>query len=119
VVKTHILVAFDDEHRAYRGVIAAGIQLLRPHTEVSSAGLAQLQREIERFDPQVVICSQPNSVDPGDRLAWIEIPLDPDHLAKVCIGGRRSESSHLLLEEVLAVVDEAERIMRKNVGGLG
>ncbi len=111
-VETRILVAFDDEYHAYRGVIAAGISVLRPRTEVAIVGLDQLEQEVERFDPHVVICSQPDTADPGSRVGWVELSLDPDRPAKVCVGGRCSEFSYLMLEGLLAVIDEAEELIR-------
>ncbi|HEV2093174.1 MAG TPA: hypothetical protein VGR18_08420 [Rubrobacter sp.] len=55
-VQTRVLVAFGEEHRAYRGVIAAGIRILRPRAEVAVSTPAGLEGEIARFDPRVVVC---------------------------------------------------------------
>ncbi len=107
-------MAHDEEHRAHREVIAAGIQVLRPHTSVATCSLGELGRELGRFDPQVVICGRPGAADPGDRTAWVELPLVPEGPAKVRVGGRRRESPYLLLEGLLAVVDEAEQLVRKD-----
>jgi hypothetical protein len=54
-------------------VIAACIRILRPHAEVETATLDTLGEEVERSDPELVICSGPNTVDPGGRIAWIEL----------------------------------------------
>lgn len=109
-----VLVAFDDEYRAYLSVITAGISILRPNIDLDVARPGELEKEIERFDPQVVICSQPNTVGPGDRLAWIELPIDPMQPAKAWIAGRCSESAHLSLEELVTVIDEVGDLSRKN-----
>jgi hypothetical protein len=42
-----VLVAFGDEYRAYREVIAAGIRMLRPQVEVATATPAELEGELE------------------------------------------------------------------------
>lgn len=76
--------------------------------------MGKLDRELERFDPQVVICGWPGAADPGDRPAWVELPLVPGGPTKVRVGGRRRESPYLLLEGLLAVVDEAEELARKD-----
>ena len=65
----HILVALEDDYRAYRETIAAVLRVLRPHAEVKSTTLEALEDELERFDPQVVICAaamraQSRTVDP-------------------------------------------------------
>lgn len=114
-VETRILVAFDDEYHAFRGVIAAGISVLRPRTDVAIARLDELEEEIKRFAPHMVICSQPNIADPGGTLGWVELSLDPSRPAKVCIGGRRWESTEPTLELLLAVIDEAEERIQAKV----
>jgi hypothetical protein len=43
------LVAFEDEYRAYREVIAGAIQVLRPRTQVEPAALDALAEEVERL----------------------------------------------------------------------
>ena len=98
----------EDEYRAYREVLAAGIETLRPGTEVTAAGLNRLEGELERLDPEVVICSRPEPPGSGVRLAWVELPLDPTAPAKISLGGQRSESADPTLGMLLAVIDEAE-----------
>lgn len=75
-----ILVAWEDEYRIYRKVIAAVILILRPHVEVETAELDALKEQIARFDPQVVICSQPNTIYPAGRATCIELSLHPNPL---------------------------------------
>jgi hypothetical protein len=85
-VKTRVLIAFEGEYRAYR--------------------------EIARFDPHLVIYSQPNTANPNGRPAWVELPLGPDQVARICLNGEYSESSNPALEELLRAVDETERLLR-------
>ncbi len=108
-----VLVAFGDEHRAYREVIAAGIRILRPRTDVATATPSEIEGEIGRFDPQVVVCGQPDIADPGDVPAWVELPVEPQRCAKIRVGARRRSSVNPDLEELLAVVDEAEELVGK------
>ena len=115
-VQTRVLVAFDDEHRAYREVIAAGIRILRPREDVAVSTPAGLEGEIARFDPQVVICVAPSPADTGDRPAWVELDLLPRRAAKVRVGSRRRELADPTLEDVLRIVDEAEEFVEKGEG---
>ena len=103
-----MLVAIEDEYRAYREVIAAGIEALRPVTEVAAIGLDQLEGELARLDPEVVVCSRPDPAGWRVRPAWVELSLDPMRPTKISLGGRRSESTDTTLETLLAVIDEAE-----------
>ena len=91
-----VLLAYEDEYRAYREVISAGIQIVRPHVEVDISSLEALGESIERFDPHLVICSQPNTVDPGGRPAWVENSVD--HLrmpSTICVGFGISRPAHV------------------------
>jgi hypothetical protein len=57
LVRTRALVAYEEEHRAYREAIASGVRLLRPRAEVSAAAVpAELEAKIVLSDPQVVVC---------------------------------------------------------------
>jgi hypothetical protein len=95
-------------------VIAASIRIQRPRAEVESATLDTLGEEVARFNPELVICSQPNTVDPGGRIAWVELSIDSTRPSKVCVGGRYSESTNPTLEVLLAVIDEVEELIRTN-----
>ncbi len=109
-------MAHDDEYRAYREVIAVGIRLLRPHTEVRTAGPAEFGAELERFGPHVVVCGVPGRADPGDVLAWVESPAEVDGPARVRVGDYRRESPGLSLSGLLGVIDAAEELVRKKAG---
>ncbi len=105
-------MAIEDEYRAYREVLAAGIVTLRPGTEVTAAGIDRLEEELECLDPEVVICSRPEPTGSGVTVAWVELPLNPTRRAKISLGGRRFESTNPTLDTLLAIIDEAERIPR-------
>jgi hypothetical protein len=101
-------VALEDDYRVYRNTITASLQVLRPQTETKSVGLETLEAEIERFEPQVVICSGHKAVGSGGRLAWIELSLDPTSSTKISVRGRCFERTNPTLEELLEVIDEVE-----------
>lgn len=109
-----VLVAFEDDYRAYREVIAAGIGVLRPHAAVRTANPDALDEELKRFKPQVVICGQPEAADPNDVLAWIELPLDPLRPGRIRVGDRRWESTNPTLDVLLGVIDEVEELFQTN-----
>ena len=71
-------------------MIAAAIAVLRPQAEVETSGLDTLGERVRRFHPQVVICSRPNTVAPGGRLAWVELPLGPTQPTKIWVGTTRN-----------------------------
>ena len=106
-----ILVSFEPTYHAYQGVIAASIQVLRPHTEVETTTPETLGETIERLDPEIVICNRPNTVDPNGRVAWVELSLDSIRPSKICLGGRHAESTNPTLEVLLRVIDEVEEVI--------
>lgn len=104
-------MVFEDAHRAYRDVLAAGIRILRPRAEVETAELEVLEEEIARFEPQVLICSRPEPVDSGGWAAWVELSVDPTRPTRVSVGGRYSGRTNPTLEELLGMMDEAEQLL--------
>src|SRR3712207_6545776 len=117
MVETRVLVAYDDEYRAYREVIAAGIHWLRLQVEVATCTPDELLGgTFERFDPQVVICGRPGIVDPGDVQAWVELPMEPELPTKIRVGDRRQTSASLELEGLLGIIDEAEKLVQAQAG---
>jgi hypothetical protein len=109
-----ILVSFEPGYLAYQGAIAAAIRILRPRTEVQTTTPDALGEEVERFDPELVICSRPNTVDPGGRIAWVELSLETTRPSKICVGGHHSEPTNPTLEALLEVIDEVEKLTQTN-----
>ena len=104
-------MCFENGYRAYREVIATGIQILRPHTEVVTAELDVLKEEVRHFDPHLVICSQPATAGYGDIVCWVQLSLEsPTRPSVVCIDGRYAEHNNPTLEELLRILDEVEQL---------
>lgn len=113
------LIVYEDSHRAYGEAIVSAIRGQRPNVEVELAHLRDLEAELGGFDPHMVVCGNPNTVDPGRRTAWVVLAEDPDEPSEVCLDGRRSGVSNPGLDKVLEVLDEAEEILRsgRSLGG--
>jgi hypothetical protein len=101
-----VLVALEDDYQLYREMIAAVLETLRTHAKVERTTPEALEEEIERFDPQVIICSGHEDVESGGSRAWIELSLAPTAPTKVSVGGRYVELTNPTLEELLKVIDE-------------
>jgi hypothetical protein len=54
-----------------------------------------------------------NSIDPGGRAAWVRLSDEPDEPSEFCLAGRRWGSENPDLEEVLAIIDEMEGLLRE------
>jgi hypothetical protein len=117
LIEIRILIAFEPEYRAYQGVIAAALRVLRPHDEVETADLSALEEAVLHLDPHLVISGRPNAADLSDRLAWVELSMDPLQPTRVSIGGRYSERTNPTLEALLGVIDEAEKFASEQQNG--
>ncbi len=102
-------MALEDDFRVYRETIAAGLRILRPHADVKDAPLESLEEELERFDPQVVICSGHRDLEPDSgRAAWVELSLDPAQPTKISVGGCHLERTNPSVGELLEIIGEPE-----------
>ena len=108
-----ILVAFEDDYRAYADALAKAIRAARPHLDVAMVGLETLLTGVARLDPHLIICSSPNPAanQQEGKLAWVELSVDPHRPSKFCVSGRRWESLNPSLEELLGVVEETEQLL--------
>ena len=111
-----VLVAIDDDYGAYRSVIAEGLRIMRPRFEVATSNLGALEDELSRLEPHVVICTlSPVTAGSGDRLAWVELSLDPTRPTTIRLGNRQWGSPNLTLAELLGVIDEVESLLRERM----
>jgi hypothetical protein len=103
-----ILLAFEEEYRVYINAIADAIRTFRSYVQVAVTDTGRLEAEVERFDPQLVICNAPipsNPVDP-QLIASIELSPEPDQPSRFRVGERHWESTNPTLGETLSVIDE-------------
>ena len=113
-----VLVAFEDVRAVYRDVFARAIRELRPALSVRSASLGELEHELRRFDPHVVVSSQPSEVSASGCSAWVHVPTDDglqddERLARICLDGERWRTDGPPLVELLEVLDETEDRLRE------
>jgi hypothetical protein len=116
--KVRVLVAFEDARSVYRETIARALVELRTDLEVRPAPLAEMGRELWRFRPHVVVCSETDGGHPGGRGAWVQVPTDDgtegeERLARMCLEGERWNTEGPTLGEILFVVDETQRRLRE------
>lgn len=100
------------EPRVYREAIGEVIRALKPHVEVAISEPEELKEAVSSLDPELVICSQPDTFTLEGRPAWIEFHPYDDPAAKICLGGRHSELREVRLEDLLRVIEETENLSR-------
>jgi hypothetical protein len=112
-VTMRVLVVYEDSYRSYGQTMVGAIRGLRPHVEATLVQVRELEAEVGRFDPHLVICNRPNSIDPGGRAAWVRLSDEPDEPSEFCLARRRWGSENPELEEVLEIIDEMEGLLRE------
>ena len=109
-----VLVSFGREYRAYMEAIASAIREFRPDTEVAVADARELEAEVERFDPELVITSPPVTENLlAEQLARIELSPDTGKPSGFRVGERRWETTNPTLGEILSAVDETKSVRRQ------
>jgi hypothetical protein len=107
-----IIVAFEDEFRAYQGTLAAAIRILRPEAEVVTAEPEKISGVAKRFGPDIIIGSPCKDADLEGVPAWIELSLDPAQLTKVNVDGEYSEMANPTLDKLLAIIEKVAQLNR-------
>jgi hypothetical protein len=107
-----IIVAFEDEFRAYQGTLAAAIRILRPEAEVVTAEPEKISGVAKRFGPDIIIGSPCKDADLEGVPAWIELSLDPAQLTKVNVDGEYSEMANPTLDKLLAIIEKVAQLTR-------
>jgi hypothetical protein len=113
--KMRILVA--NEPRSYREVIGAALQALKPNVEVLTIGPEQLDREVERSVPDLVLCSRLTPTVEDEVPAWVELYPNGEPLVAMSIDGLRMTAiDDIGLDNLLWIVDRAEVLAHKSHG---
>lgn len=114
-----VLIANEPGFRAYGDALERGIRGLRPHVQLAVADLGVLEAAVDSFDPHRVVSNRPNTVDPGGRAALYKLSHEPEEPSEICLDARRSVSENPDLEELLAIIDRVEELLRtgRELGG--
>lgn len=103
-----ILVA--NEPRAYRDVIAAAFRELRPQHEVIPVEPDQLDGEVARLHPHLVICSRLSEMVETGPLTWVMLYPDNETRTVISIAGEQTVAADVEFSELLSVIDQTELI---------
>ncbi|CAN5129545.1 hypothetical protein BH23CHL1_BH23CHL1_27110 [soil metagenome] len=104
-----ILVA--NEPQSYRDVLSSALHVLLPEYEVRAALPAELDREVDRFQAHVVICSRLSEAVRAVACAWVLLYPGGQAHAVVSIDGREQEVSDIELAGLLSVIDAARLLI--------
>jgi len=99
-------VLFANAPLAYRQAMAMAIGRLRPEIEVLLADPEALDLEVERFRPDMVVCSHVTALVECRVPAWVDLYPDGERMATIGIEGRRTKTAGIELDDLLAIVDQ-------------
>jgi len=103
-----VLVA--NEPRSYRDVIVAAFQEFRPHVEVMTADPEDLDREILRVNPHLVVCSHLTEAVESYPLSWVMLYPNNETRTVISIGGEQTVGADIEFNNLLSVIDRTELI---------
>lgn len=95
---------------SYRQVLMLAFRRLCPRVEVIVVGPEELDTEVERFAPDLVVCDTVTQRVRAGVASWVEILFENDLDANVCVGGVSSRLEGFGIEDLLAVSDEVEQL---------
>ena len=101
----HVLVA--NELASYRESVAAVFRALLPDLEVFEAESADLNREVLRLRPELVICSRVTSLVRDRVPNWVELHPNRGPFSTFFVAGERRAMEQVELVDLLSVVDRA------------
>ena len=96
-----------NEPRAYRDVISGTLEALHPEFEILTAEPLEIDEEVLRASPHLVICSRITTVVESNAPVWIE--LYPGHTsgAVVDLLGEREAIPEMGFDRLLSTIDRA------------
>src|SRR5215217_3495761 len=97
------------ELRSYRESIAASFSLLRPNVEVFEAEDEDLDREVERLGPDLVVCSRLTASVEDHAASWVELYPDHELRSVISVLGERSTVEEIQLSDLLSIIERTER----------
>ncbi len=101
----HILVAA--EPRAYREVITGLLRELRPHIKVDAVEPDDLDPEVARLRPHLVVCSQ-ITVALQALLGWVMLYPGGENRAEIFTAGEWTTVDNVEFGDLLSVIDRVE-----------
>ena len=94
----------------YGEALAYALSKDRPSAEVVRVEPGDLDAEVEGFGPRLVVCNEATDEVRALAPSWVALSYPRAVEADVCLGWRRSKMEDVRVEDVLAVMDEAERL---------
>jgi hypothetical protein len=102
-----VLVACD--LASYREALAEVFRQLRPNVEVFEAEKEDLDSEVGRLSPDLVVCSRATARVVNHVPNWVELYPCCEARSVVNLRGERTTIEEIQLSDLLSVIDRTER----------
>jgi hypothetical protein len=98
--------------RSYREAVALYIHQHRPPAEVLIAPPGELEREVGRFRPHVLVCNETTDDVRDSVPSWVEILFEDSLSANMKVDELRTRKiEDIGMDDVLGVLDETEELL--------
>jgi hypothetical protein len=104
--KMRVLVANDP--CLYREAITDALRELRPHLEVRAIEPDDLDGEVARLRPHLVVCSRAPDAARDGALTWVVLYPDGENRAEVITAVERATVAGIAFGDLLSIVDSTE-----------
>ena len=96
---------------SYRQALALSLRRHRPLLEVMIVAPEDLDREVERFEPHLVVCNEATLLVRTSVPSWVVILFENGLDALISVDGQTSEVHDVSTDDVIGAIDETERIV--------
>jgi hypothetical protein len=95
----------------YQQILALFLKERRPSAEAETTDLANLNPEVERFGPDLLICHKTSTEVRKGVFSWIEIRYTDSMDAIVSIERKATRIEDVKIEDLLATLHETEELV--------
>src|SRR5215217_5475569 len=113
----HIRIMVANEPRAYREAIGSTLWQLRPQTQVTIAAPEELDGEVLRFRPHLVVCSKLTEAVRQHVVAWIVLYPEGEPVVEVSIAGEETHPVDLMVDALIEIVDRTMGLIQGSEAG--
>ena len=107
-------VVIGNAPQAYRDVVAASLQILRPADDVRTVAPADLDQVVAQRRPHVVVCSRLSDAIRTHALTWILLYAEGQTQVAWSVAGeqRAIDTLAFTFDDLLAIIDRTAQVVQ-------
>jgi hypothetical protein len=111
IFMARLLVLVANDPPLAREALAIALQQVRPDIDTIAVDPAALPAEIDRYHPDLAICSERNITVEATVPTWVLLDPDGGNAAVTSMVGTRLETEHLRFADLVALVDRTTSLV--------